>query len=95
MAAQPFGVSAAPPSFVPSVIFLSMYSAPSFRSLTKMTLNSIGPSNNPWGTSLVDVPPLDFVPVSLTLQSPLQSIYVAHTSSVCEEVVIDGGKSLK
>lgn len=51
MAAQPSGISAPPPSFVSSPIFLRVHSIPSSRSLMNKS-NKTGPSTDPWGTLL-------------------------------------------
>lgn len=50
-AAQPSGVSTAPPNFIPFSNLLREHSSLSPRSVMKR-LNSIGPSINPWGTPL-------------------------------------------
>lgn len=50
-AAQPSGVSTAPPNFIPFSNLLREHSFLSPRSVMKR-LNSIGPSINPWGTPL-------------------------------------------
>lgn len=67
MAAQPYGVSGAPPSLVSAAKFLRVYSAPPSGSFMKV-LNSIDPSTNHRGAPLVTVLKMHFV---LLMTSPL------------------------